>query len=436
MRKMLLVLLVICIAGLVQADMLTQKGLDTSFETSEDDGFGSQVPIGYGRWASNWDGVDHESLFDAAEAHTGDGYWMLSGGGGSPMVGSVDGGAAVTPDKEYTFGAWIRAEAGNEPSKVEMGFDMLSGVAGAWLGNEVTVVEITTEWAYYEVTMTSWNNANAMAPKIAPFGNDTDQASGTLFTDDWTMYDPALAGMAQNPDPADGATVSPDLDVLSWENAEDAESVIVSFGIVGEPNSVIVDAEDVSSVTLSDKGIDIVSDKVYQWKVDTDNGNEVTEGLWWTFDTGNLPPVPDAGDDQYIWLEDGIATVTLYGSVEDDGKTDGYTVKWSVDLIEGDVNVTIDPNDSETTTVTFDNTGWVNLKLEADDGMFVESDIVGIGIYSSPCEAAKEDPQDSYNDYVDGMHGDINGDCKTDLEDFAILASTWLDCMSEKLGCL
>lgn len=440
MKKLMLLMLIICLAGAAQADMLTDKGAESGFEASTDDGYGSQVPNGFAVWASNWDGIDHENLYDVAQAHSGTGYWMLSGGGGSPCVGSVAGGVAVVPSDSYIFGAWIKAEAGNEPSVVEMGFDMLSGVDGAWLGNVVESITITTEWAYYEVTIDAWTNANAMSPKIAPFGDSVVAISGTLFTDDWTMINANDAGKALSPNPADGEVVTPDLDVLSWENAQDAVTVDVIFGVVGEPNAVIIDDQLVDSVVLSGliPSIDIVSDKVYEWRVDTYNGTEVTEGTWWTFNTGNNAALPSPGPDQYIWLDGGVAVTTLDGNVTDDGKTPGYTVLWTLDAMESDpaTSVIIDPNDAEITTVTIDNTGWYTFKIETNDGLATASAIIHVGVYGSPCEAATQDPEDIYNDYVAGEHGDINGDCKTDLADFAILASTWLDCMTPKLGCL
>lgn len=434
MKKFMLMMLIVCLAGAVQADMITDVGADSGFETSADDGYGSQVPTGFSLWASNWDGIDHENLYDAAQAHSGTGYWMLSGGGNSPCVGSVTGGVETTPAVPYIFGAWIKAEAGNEPSKVEMGFDMLDANAG-WFGNEVVEMAITTEWAYYEVTIYAWDGALKMSPKIAPFGGSAN-VSGTLFTDDWTMINANDAGKAQSPDPADDSVVTPDLDEIAWENDKDAVTVDVWFGKVGEPNVMIIDGQDVSSATLSASGIDIVSDAEYVWRVDTNNSTETIQGSWWTFNTGNNAPIADAGVDQYIWLVDGEATVVLNGSVDDDGKTAGYTVLWTLDAMEGDpeTTVAIDPNTAEVTTVTINNTGWFTLKLEADDTMFTDADTMNIGVYGSPCEAAIADPLDSYNAY--GLHGDIDGDCDTDLADFAILASTWLDCMSAKMGCL
>jgi hypothetical protein len=61
---------------------------------------------------------------------------------------------------------------------------------------------------------------------------------------------------------------------------------------------------------------------------------------------------------------------------------------------------------------------------------------VNVGVYVDACEAANADPADMPTKYPNGQHGDIDGDCDVDMTDFAILASTWLDCMSAKLGCI
>ena len=48
-------------------------------------------------------------------------------------------------------------------------------------------------------------------------------------------------------------------------------------------------------------------------------------------------------------------------------------------------------------------------------------------------EAAQNDPDDPM--YQDWVTGDIDGDCDTDLVDFSILASYWVECMTPKAGC-
>ena len=81
-----------------------------------------------------------------------------------------------------------------------------------------------------------------------------------------------------------------------------------------------------------------------------------------------------------------------------------------------------------------DDTGWFYFDFTVSDDVGSASDTVNIGVYVDACTAANEDPDDIPATYPDG-HGDIDGDCDTDLEDFALLAGSWLECMSDKLDC-
>jgi hypothetical protein len=82
-------------------------------------------------------------------------------------------------------------------------------------------------------------------------------------------------------------------------------------------------------------------------------------------------------------------------------------------------------------------TGWYGFILEVEDDVGVGSDRVYAGVYGTCLEAAMEDPSDNTiaSRWPNG-HGDINGDCRTDLEDLAIMASSWAACMTEKAGCI
>jgi len=60
------------------------------------------------------------------------------------------------------------------------------------------------------------------------------------------------------------------------------------------------------------------------------------------------------------------------------------------------------------------------LQLDAFDGEYTGSDTVAINVYRDGCEAAKSLP-----DYVP-LLGDLNGDCKVDEADLALLEENWL----------
>ena len=195
------------------------------------------------------------------------------------------------------------------------------------------------------------------------------------------------------------------------------------------------------SLDLSDAGYTLQAGKYYYWAVHiTDPEIGVVKGFDWHFlATGDAPPKDvSAGADQYVWLVGGTKQFTLTGTYTDDGKSP-VTVEWAdlsnpLEQAPG-TTVTINNPNSATTTVDVDGDGWFLFSFTVADAVGSGTDTVNVGVYVDACAAAYADPSDIPAKYPDG-NGDINGDCKTDLNDFAILVQTWLDCMSEKLGCM
>jgi hypothetical protein len=248
--------------------------------------------------------------------------------------------------------------------------------------------------------------------------------------------------------------VSPANDVLRWTNPEPRKnpSDIITCDVwfrgsatpLADPNLVsgqsgvvkIVSNEPGNSVDLSDKGVTLQQDHYYYWKVnviDPNNGGGpiVIDGFTWSFFTGDAPPVVSAGADQYIWLDGGTKTFTLTGSYTDDGKSP-VTTQWSLNALtetDPETVVTIHTPNALTTNVTVDNTGWFFFDFSATDAAGSGVDTVNVGVYADACGAAIADPADPV------LLGDINGDCKVDMNDLAILAADWIECMSAKLGC-
>jgi hypothetical protein len=60
------------------------------------------------------------------------------------------------------------------------------------------------------------------------------------------------------------------------------------------------------------------------------------------------------------------------------------------------------------------------LQLEVSDGEYTGSDAITINVYADSCEAAKAVP--GYESLV----GDLNGDCRVDEADLALLEENWL----------
>jgi hypothetical protein len=272
-----------------------------------------------------------------------------------------------------------------------------------------------------------------------------------------------VGGKALFPIPTVGnSAVAPSSDVLSWINPDPnnpSDTILCDVWfrssatpladpnlVPGQPGAVqIVNDEAISSLDLSTKSITLVADRYYYWKVNVIDPNSggspiQTDGFTWSFYTGDAPALVNAGTDQYVWLTAGTKTFTLTGSYTDDGKS-AVTTTWTLNpLTETDpatittiatpsVAQGIKTSGSHATTVTVNNTGWFFFDFTATDLAGAAVDTVNVGVYVDACAAAYADPADLK------FQADVSGDCKVDLNDLAMLASEWIQCMSTKLGC-
>lgn len=316
---------------------------------------------------------------------------------------------------------------------------------------------VTDQWATYSMDHTLAANVAAIKCVLVnvPETGDSqavygfDNVSITL-----PEYTPALM-----PTPIIGGGLNPLDAVLSWVNPDpnspgdtltadvyllESDTLLTSEPNMGptefEPGVIHV-ADDTPDefVNLNDAGVTILPDKYYYWAVHV-NDPTVTDpikGFAWYAQTFDAPPSSvSAGADQYVWLENGTATFSLEGTYADDGKSP-VTVEWTEGEHETDpaTVVTISNPGAATTNVTVNNTGWFAFTFTVTDGIGSATDTINVGVYSSACEAAQQDPSDIPAAYPAG-HGDIDGDCDVDMEDFALMAASWLDCMSDKLGCI
>ena len=125
----------------------------------------------------------------------------------------------------------------------------------------------------------------------------------------------------------------------------------------------------------------------------------------------NRRPFVDAGDDRTVILPND--TLVLNGTVTDDGVGDpnGFLViEWS--QLSGPGAVSFEPNEFvEDPTVKFPPVlGTYILQLYATDGEKDATDTVMIAVDEPFCPV-----------------GDLNGDCRVDLQDLQIFAGRWLD---------
>jgi hypothetical protein len=232
------------------------------------------------------------------------------------------------------------------------------------------------------------------------------------------------------PTPADGSISTPGNMKLSW--------VLPDPCVPGQPVPVdvyftdnlqllkeftnpaaiqIVSKQDVTSVSVQTQ-----PKKRYYWAVDTylggdDPNNNPLLGPIFSFYTDNLAPTVDAGADITTWLQDGVRIGNLDATVTDE---DSYTVQWIVVSEPNEGAVVIETPTDKNSSITLTALGEYVLQLDAFDGEYTGSDTVTITVYSNSCEAAQSQP-----DYVP-LVGDLNGDCKVDDADMALLQESWL----------
>ena len=234
------------------------------------------------------------------------------------------------------------------------------------------------------------------------------------------------------PNPIDGGTVIPGELELSWTLPDPSvagEPVLVDVYFTDDwaalysftdPEAIrIASLQNVTSVAVQTQ-----PNTRYYWAVDTYIGdpNDPIFGPIFSFLADNQAPQVDAGVDVVTWLADdgGARTRNLDTTVTHDK---AYTVQWTVVSEPNDPNnpdaVITDPS-AEDTSITLSALGEYVLQLDASDGEKTGSDTVMINVYIDGCQAARSLP-----DYVP-FPGDLNGDCKVDDLDLAILEEDWL----------
>jgi hypothetical protein len=245
------------------------------------------------------------------------------------------------------------------------------------------------------------------------------------------------------PVPIMGAVRNPDNKVISWTNPQGAVNADVylqeSTGPNPSPNprvngTRIAHNTDAQSLTVSS----IQNQRYYYWVVDVNMGDYVVPGFIWDFQTNNLNV--NAGADQYLVVTASPKTLIFNATVTSDNAIATYA--WTNITADADKDPLTDVNivspTTEDTNVTLTNTdpnravnGWYQFNLTVTDvNGNIATDNVAVGVYSTCAAAAIADPNDNY----DGT-GDLNGDCKVDLHDFATFASKWLSCDSLRRAC-
>ncbi len=230
--------------------------------------------------------------------------------------------------------------------------------------------------------------------------------------------------------PADGATVSAGNVDLRWINMDPVTPpVYVDVWFGTDPNDltgvhykkVVPGGADTTTVTVNAPTVG----ETYYWQVnsylDGSPTGDPIEGAVHSFVTSDIPPSSvDAGINMITWSGQ---AVQLDAAVEDDGVSN-LTYAWSADPAGGvkfsdpnveDPNVTITKaaGDAETVTLTL-------AVHDADNPTPVE-DTVEIDVYDDACKAGRIGKWRLADNPTD-----FDGNCITNLEDFAVIGRTWL----------
>jgi len=233
-----------------------------------------------------------------------------------------------------------------------------------------------------------------------------------------------------DPQPADGALVSPGELTLSWTLPDPClpgTPVLVDVYFTDNLESLtqftdpaairIVNRQNVNSVVVQTQ-----PKTWYYWAVDVYVGgaDDPILGPIFSFFADNMPPQVNAGPDVVTWLAGGPRVGTLDATVTDDGAVSPYTVRWTVVSEPNEGNAVIQTPTDEDTSITLTAPGEYILQLTASDGEYSGSDTLTINVYNDSCQAAQSLP-----DY-EPLVGDLNGDCRVDDLDLALLQENWL----------
>ncbi len=249
------------------------------------------------------------------------------------------------------------------------------------------------------------------------------------FIDGYTVVTASTLSTRLNPSPTDGSNMLVGPTQLQWTLPEPngpggIVTCVVYFGtnpyVEANPKVVIDQAVELVPVTLA-------ANTNYYWALDIYDSSISTAGPSYlspvyTFNTMNMAPVVNAGDDIDTWLDNGPRTVQLDAVVSDlDGGPGSATLMWTVIAEPNESNAAqiSDPLVANP-TVTVREPGSYTLQLEAGDGELTAADTMQIVLYGDSCEHAKN--QDGFKP----IPGDINEDCIVNELDLTILEEHWL----------
>jgi hypothetical protein len=454
MKKTVIFLMVFAMIGIANATFFTNNG---NFESPLGPGSGWNIWQGGGttahQWTSGGNPGGYVSLDNSATGWAG--WFDINGVGGELKVYGIPAGTTIifSADMKSISGA-----LGAAGLKMESWNDVPAQISAS----AEPIFPITTSWASYSITYTIAPNATRLVGSLMNLASDlVPQAAAHIGFDNARI---TIAGVstqpALRPIPIVGSGVNPVVTTsLAWENPapkNPSDTVTATAYLLGTNAPLVKDPNlgptvfDPGVVALTvDPGqqsasVSLALNKYYYWAVHATDpnspGSPVTaKGFTWNFQTNDLPPVVTAPANQYLVATASPMTITLNSTVSDDKP--GYTIAWTDITAAADkdpaTTVVINTPAAEDTTVTLTNatgsvSGYYRFTLTVTDSasqQVVKTPVI-VGVYATCKDAAIGNPDDPYN-----AAGDLNGDCKVNLADFAIFAADWLKCNSLRITC-
>jgi hypothetical protein len=338
MRSKLLFLIVLILTmaalpGMVQANFYTDPGFE--------EGSGN-LPDAWGEWAGYGAG-SYEYHIDDGTARTGeDCMEVISPSGGSNdfqwlFMDVPD----MSENTTYTIGGYFKDNLpGGSTALPEITFEFWNETrdnGGTKVGEPSEQFPIPNDGGWHFVSWTLVSPAGTLM--IAPMIGIDGEGEGAYLLDDVIFVEGVIAGASgvHSPDPEDGESVPPGLDILRWTRykGQQGDDLLCTFQWAVDANDSTFEAnkqdlftdQDVNSCTLSTYGKVVTAEHNYLWRVnceDPNGGNEGAEtliGPIWHFTTVNTAPVVEAGLKQAKWLPStpGSVTFQLAPTVSDDG---------------------------------------------------------------------------------------------------------------------
>jgi hypothetical protein len=447
----LILILALSLVALPEAAQADNMIFNPSFEngtwTSEadwpEDWLGWE-PGGYHRWT---DDDAYEGIYSFAQAGQGGTLLAMTFPRATVSGPPID--IPIDDSKQYYFHIFAKGAGGVFDAKVEW-YDVDLGetiVGESVFPNNYT----TSEWQDF-----------GFGPMTPPAGTLFARPCLFNWNDAEVFYDSAWLDIEKrkvvstDPVPEDGAAVMPTLAELRWRKPSTLcpGTHPVTCDIYLDPNEFLVEHMDPAvklNLTPQEPNwialdpCDVLVDTNYYWRVvsfdpncgyGNDGENPVVGiGYIWRFTTINLGPLVDATPNRSVWLSGGLASITLNGTITDDGlpiPPGSVSYTWSKTsgpalVSNSNPSGTVPPNGRVPTTVEFDTAGIYVLTLEGNDDKNnasgglgkTGSDTVTIYVYTEgDLGLIAHWPFDTnYNDIVGGHNGTAQGDASIDSGD-------------------